>query len=308
MRRLILIALLGSVAQLVDGTLGMAYGVTASTALLITGITPAVASASVHLAEVGTTLASGLSHWRFGNVDWRVVALIGVPGGVGAFAGATFLSSLSTESASIWVAGLLLLLGVYILARFGTGKVRAIVEGRPAGRFLGPLGLVAGFIDATGGGGWGPVANSALLSSGKLAPRRAVGSVNAAEFIVSVAASVGFLFGLGGKHLPFSIVGALLVGGVLAAPLAAWLVSRLATRWLGVGVGLVLILTNARTLLNGLDVATGPRYAAYGALILGWAAVVAYGVRFAGRRAVAEAEHALDEADRDTERELQRAV
>ncbi|HEY9338920.1 MAG TPA: sulfite exporter TauE/SafE family protein, partial [Kribbella sp.] len=271
MRRLILIALLGSIAQLVDGTLGMAYGVTASTALLITGITPAVASASVHLAEVGTTLASGLSHWRFGNVDWRVVALIGVPGAAGAFAGATFLSSLSTESASLWVAGLLLLLGVYILVRFGTGKVRAVIEGRPAGRFLGPLGLVAGFIDATGGGGWGPVANSALLSSGKLAPRRAVGSVNAAEFLVSVAASIGFLFGLGGKNLPFGIVAALLIGGVLAAPLAAWLVSRLATRWLGVGVGLVLILTNARTVLNGLDVAAGPRYAVYAALVLGWA-------------------------------------
>ncbi|MFI6825482.1 MULTISPECIES: sulfite exporter TauE/SafE family protein [unclassified Kribbella] len=299
MRRLILIALLGSVAQLVDGTLGMAYGVTASTALLITGITPAVASASVHLAEVGTTLASGISHWRFGNVDWRVVALIGVPGAVGAFAGATFLSSLSTESASVWVAALLLLLGVYILARFGTGKVRAVIEGRPAGRFLGPLGLVAGFIDATGGGGWGPVANSALLSSGKLAPRRSVGSVNAAEFLVSVAASIGFLFGLGGKNLPYGIVAALLIGGVLAAPLAAWLVSRLATRWLGVGVGLVLILTNARTLMNGLDVAAGPRYLAYGVLVLGWAAVVAYGVLFAGRRAVAEAERVLDD-----EREL----
>ena len=299
MRRLVLIALLGSIAQLVDGTLGMAYGVTASTALLITGITPAVASASVHLAEVGTTLASGLSHWRFGNVDWRVVALIGAPGAVGAFAGATFLSSLSTESASLWVAGLLLLLGVYILVRFGTGKVRAVIEGRPAGKFLGPLGLVAGFIDATGGGGWGPVANSALLSSGKLAPRRAVGSVNAAEFLVSVAASVGFLFGLGGKNLPFGIVAALLIGGVIAAPFAAWLVSRLATRWLGVGVGLVLILTNARTVLNGLDVTTGPRYAVYAALVLGWAAIVTYGVRAAARRTVSEtaAEHPADERE-----------
>ncbi|MDX2970742.1 sulfite exporter TauE/SafE family protein [Kribbella solani] len=295
MRRLILIALLGSIAQLVDGTLGMAYGVTASTALLITGITPAVASASVHLAEVGTTLASGLSHWRFGNVDWRVVALIGAPGAVGAFAGATFLSSLSTESASVWVAGLLLLLGVYILVRFGTGKVRAVIEGRPAGKFLGPLGLVAGFIDATGGGGWGPVANSALLTSGKLAPRRAVGSVNAAEFLVSVAASIGFLFGLGGKHLPFGIVAALLVGGVLAAPLAAWLVSRLATRWLGVGVGLVLILTNARTLLNGLDVATSLRYVAYAGLVLGWAGIVGYGLRTAARRT------ATDQPDRELE-------
>lgn len=296
MRRLILIALLGSLAQLVDGTLGMAYGVTATTALLITGISPAVASASVHLAEVGTTLASGLSHWRFGNVDWRVVALIGIPGGVGAFAGATFLSNLSTESASLWVAALLLLLGVYILARFATGKVRAVIEGKVGGRFLGPLGLVAGFIDATGGGGWGPVATSTLLSSGKLAPRRTVGSVSAAEFVVSVAASIGFLFGLGSSNIPVGIVAALLIGGVLAAPLAAWLVSRLATRWLGVGVGLVLILTNARTLLKGLGVPDGPRFLVYGLLVVLWAAMVTYGVRVAGRRAAPEAEKELETA------------
>ena len=296
MRRLILIALLGSLAQLVDGTLGMAYGVTATTALLITGISPAVASASVHLAEVGTTLASGLSHWRFGNVDWRVVALIGIPGGVGAFAGATFLSNLSTESASLWVAALLLLLGVYILARFATGKVRAVIEGKVGGRFLGPLGLVAGFIDATGGGGWGPVATSTLLSSGKLAPRRTVGSVSAAEFIVSVAASIGFLYGLGSSNIPLGIVAALLIGGVVAAPLAAWLVSRLATRWLGVGVGLVLILTNARTLLKGLGVAEGPRFLVYGILVVLWAAVVTYGIRVAGRRATTEAEKEFETA------------
>jgi uncharacterized membrane protein YfcA len=284
-RRLILIALLGSIAQLVDGTLGMAYGVTATTALLITGITPAVASAAVHLSEVGTTLASGLSHWRFGNIDWRVVALIGVPGGVGAFAGATFLSSLSTESASLWIAALLILLGVYILGRFATGKVRAVIEGRVGGRFLGPLGLIAGFVDATGGGGWGPVATSALLGSGKLAPRKTVGSVNAAEFIVSVAASLGFLFGLGQANIPYGLVVALLVGGVLAAPLAAWLVSRLATRWLGVGVGLVLILTNARTLLKGLEVGTGARFVVYGLVVALWAGVVAYGTRrFAAQR------------------------
>ena len=281
MRRLVLIALLGTVAQLVDGTLGMAYGVTATTALLITGITPAVASAAVHLSEVGTTLASGLSHWRFGNVDWRVVALIGVPGGIGAFAGATFLSGLSTDSASLWVAGLLILLGLYLLARFATGKVRAVMEGRPAGKFLGPLGLVAGFVDATGGGGWGPIATSSLLSSGKLEPRKTVGSVNTAEFIVAVAASIGFLFGLGRQNIPYAVVGALLIGGVVAAPIAAWLVSRLSTRWLGVTVSLVLILTNARNLLNGLGASDSLRYLAYAVLVLLWASVVTYST---GRR------------------------
>ena len=279
MRKLVVVALLGSLAQLVDGTLGMAYGVTATTALLVAGITPAVASASVHLSEVGTTLASGISHWRFGNVDWRVVGLIGVPGGVGAFTGATVLSGLSTESASRWVATLLIGLGLYILARFATGRVRAVVTGRPAGRLLGPLGLVAGFIDATGGGGWGPVATSTLLGSGRLEPRKTVGSVNTAEFIVAVAASAGFLVGLGRQNVPVDLVLALLAGGVLAAPVAAYLVSRVPVRWLGVGVGGLLVLTNARTLLTASGIGTGGRFAAYVAIVALWLAAAVVGAR-----------------------------
>jgi len=278
-RKLVVVALLGSLAQLVDGTLGMAYGVTATTALLVAGITPAVASASVHLSEVGTTLASGISHWRFGNVDWRVVGLIGVPGGVGAFTGATVLSGLSTESASRWVAALLIGLGLYILARFATGRVRAVVTGRPAGRLLGPLGLVAGFIDATGGGGWGPVATSTLLGSGRLEPRKTVGSVNTAEFIVAVAASAGFLVGLGRQNVPVDLVLALLAGGVLAAPVAAYLVSRVPVRWLGVGVGGLLVLTNARTLLTASGIGTGGRFAAYVAIVALWLAAAVVGAR-----------------------------
>jgi uncharacterized membrane protein YfcA len=278
-RKLVVVALLGSLAQLVDGTLGMAYGVTATTALLVAGITPAVASASVHLSEVGTTLASGISHWRFGNVDWRVVGLIGVPGGVGAFTGATVLSGLSTESASRWVAALLIGLGLYILARFATGRVRAVVTGRPAGRLLGPLGLVAGFIDATGGGGWGPVATSTLLGSGRLEPRKTVGSVNTAEFIVAVAASAGFLVGLGRQNVPVDLVLALLAGGVLAAPVAAYLVSRVPVRWLGVGVGGLLMLTNARTLLTASGIGTGGRFAAYVAIVALWLAAAVVGAR-----------------------------
>jgi uncharacterized protein len=288
-RKLVVVALLGSLAQLVDGTLGMAYGVTATTALLVAGITPAVASASVHLSEVGTTLASGISHWRFGNVDWRVVGLIGVPGGVGAFTGATVLSGLSTESASRWVAALLIGLGLYILARFATGRVRAVVIGRPAGRLLGPLGLVAGFIDATGGGGWGPVATSTLLGSGRLEPRKTVGSVNTAEFIVAVAASAGFLVGLGRQNVPVDLVLALLAGGVLAAPVAAYLVSRVPVRWLGVGVGGLLMLTNARTLLTASGIGTGGRFAAYVAIVALWLAAAVVGARLLRQQGAAVA-------------------
>ena len=145
----------------------MAYGVTSTTLLLTAGYAPAVASASVHLAEIGTTLASGASHWRFGNVNWRVVRHIGMPGAIGAFAGATFLSSLSTESAAPWMAGILLALGVYLLLRFST-RAPTKVDVPPRRRFLTPLGLFAGFVDATGGGGWGPVATPTLISSGRM--------------------------------------------------------------------------------------------------------------------------------------------
>src|SRR5512139_3203022 len=117
-RKLLILALVGLAAQLVDGALGMAYGLTSSTLLLLVGVAPAAASASVHLAEMGTTLAAGVAHWRFGNVDWRVVSRIAVPGAIGAFAGATFLSSISTAAAAPWMAGILFTLGAYLLVRF----------------------------------------------------------------------------------------------------------------------------------------------------------------------------------------------
>ena len=124
MKTLVLLALVGLGAQLVDGSLGMAYGVTSTTLLLAIGTNPAAASATVHLAEIGTTLASGLSHWRFGNVDWRVVAKIGVPGALGAFAGATVLSHLSTAVAAPVMSLILLALGLYLLVRFTAARHR----------------------------------------------------------------------------------------------------------------------------------------------------------------------------------------
>ncbi len=159
MRTIVLIGLVGFAAQLVDGSLGMAYGVTTTTLLLAIGTNPAAASATVHLAEIGTTLVSGVSHWKFGNVDWRVVRRIAIPGAIGAFLGATILSKLSTEAAAPVMAVILLLLGLYILIRFTFQGIPPRHNlGKPLRkRFLSPLGFVAGFVDATGGGGWGPV-------------------------------------------------------------------------------------------------------------------------------------------------------
>jgi uncharacterized membrane protein YfcA len=294
MRRLILLALVGLGAQLVDGSLGMAYGVTSTTLLLAIGANPAAASATVHLAEIGTTLVSGASHWRFGNVDWGVVLRIGIPGAVGAFAGATFLSRLSTEVAAPLMSVVLLALGVYVLTRFTVKGLPQDKLDKPLRkRFLGPLGLVAGFVDSTGGGGWGPVGTPAILASGRLEPRKVIGSIDTSEFLVSVAASLGFLFALGSQGIDVVWVVALLAGGVVAAPIAAWLVRHLPPRILGSLVGGLIVVTNARTLLRSdwVDAGDVTRYAVYAVLYLLWAAAVAISVR-AHRRTVR-----LDSAD-----------
>ena len=300
MRTLVLLALVGLGAQLVDGSLGMAYGVTSTTLLLAIGTNPAAASATVHLAEIGTTLASGASHWRFGNVDWKVVGRIGIPGAIGAFAGATFLSSLSTEVAKPVMSLLLLALGLYVLLRFTFRGLRTDQVGKPLRRrFLTPLGLVAGFMDATGGGGWGPVGTPAILASGRLEPRKVIGSIDTSEFFVAVAASLGFLVGLGTAGIDGTWVLALLIGGLIAAPIAAWLVRHVPPRVLGSAVGGVIILTNSRTLMgtDTLDV-TGPaRTAVYALIVAGWAAAVLYSVREHRRAKALESEAVAEEAD-----------
>src|SRR3954465_1390770 len=229
----------------------MAYGVTSTTLLLAIGTNPAVASATIHLAEIGTTLASGLAHWKFGNVDWKVVAKVGVPGAVGSFAGATFLSNLSTEVAAPVMSLILVALGAYILVRFTLRGIDRRNLGKPIRkRFLAPLGLVAGFVAAAGGGGWGPVGTPALLASGRMEPRKVIGSIDTSEFLVAVAASLGFLFALGDQGIDAGWVAALLIGGLVAAPLAAWLVRHVPPRLLGSLVGGIIVLTNTRTLLK----------------------------------------------------------
>ena len=266
MRKLIVLAVVGLLAQLVDGSLGMGYGVTSSTLLVLAGLTPAAASASVHFSELGTNLASGLAHWRLKNVDWRVVGRIAGPGAIGAFLGATVLSSLSTEAAAPIMATILALLGAYILVRFVLG-IKPRIAGRPGMKLLAPLGLFAGFVDATGGGGWGPVATPALLTDGRLQPRKVIGSVDTAELAVSASASLGFLVGLGAAGINWYLALALLAGGLVAAPLAAYLVRVAPTHLLGVAVGGMILLSNGRTLLTSADVATPGRFVAYGLIL-----------------------------------------
>jgi uncharacterized membrane protein YfcA len=278
---LVVLVLFGFVAQLIDGALGMAYGATSSTLVLAAGLTPAVASASVHLAELGTTAVAGVSHWRFGNVDWRTVRRIGVTGAVGAFVGAVVLSSISAEIAKPWMAAILLLIGVYILVRFTLGAP-AGPKDRPyvRGRYLAPLGLGAGFIDATGGGGWGPVATPTILATGRMEPRKVVGSVDTSEFLVALSASVGFLLSLGSQGINGSVVIALLIGGVIAAPLAAWLVQKVTARLLGTAVGGLIVITNVRTLFSTYEVEAGVRWPVYLALGAVWVGAIALVVRW----------------------------
>lgn len=284
MNKLIVLALVGFGAQMVDGSLGMAYGVTSSSLLLAAGFAPAAVSASVHMAEIGTTLASGTSHWRFGNVDWQVVRRIGLPGAVGAFLGATVLSRLSTDGAKPWMAGLLLLLGVYILLRFVRGM--PVRRGLPphGSKFLTPLGLFAGFVDSTGGGGWGPIATPTLISAGRMQPRTVIGTVDTSEFLVAVGASIGFLLGLGSQGIIWQIVLTLLIGGMVAAPLAAFLVRIIPTAMLGSLVGGVIIFTNARVLLKSFGASPTTTHLIYALIVAIWVGAVALSVRLVLRQ------------------------
>jgi uncharacterized membrane protein YfcA len=275
MTALLLIALAGFGAQLVDGSLGMGYGLTSSTILIAIGLTPALASASVHLAEIGTSAASAISHGKLGNVDKKVLKRIAIPGGIGAFLGATVLSGLSTQAARPWASTLLLILGVYVLIRFLAQRTITLRKGRPGQRFLIPLGLIGGFVDATGGGGWGPVTTPALLATGRMAPNRVIGTMNAAEFVVAVCASAGFIVGLGFAAIRWDILLPLLIGGVIAAPFAAWIAHRLPMRIMGVAVGGMIIFTNSFTLMRTFDIASSIQWTVLIVEAVAWVSLIA---------------------------------
>ncbi len=233
--------LVGFLAQLIDGTLGMAYGVSATTFLLTLGVPPAVASASVHAAKMATTGISGIAHYKFGNVRTFLVKRLVVSGVIGAVIGAYLLGNSDARIIKPVVAAYLMLMGVFILL-----KARGHVPGEDDVRtHIVPLGLGGGFLDALGGGGWGPIVTSTLLVRGSH-PRFTIGSVNLAEFFVSVAASATFVSTIGLSYWT-AIVG-LAVGGAVAAPIAAYLCKHVPTRFLMNVVGVLIVLLSLRTL------------------------------------------------------------
>lgn len=227
-------AAVGLIAQIVDGALGMAYGLTSTSFLLSIGVPPAAASASVHLAEVFTTGFSGFSHWRLGNVNTGLFKRLVIPGVIGGVVGSYLLTSLDGKRLAPWLSGYLLLMGVYILINV----FRRITVATEPPTYVAPLAALGGFVDAVGGGGWGPVVTSTLLGSGQ-EPRRTIGSVNAAEFFIAVA--TGFSLALLGGLTVWSTIAGLVFGGMFAAPVAAMLTRYAPARLLMVFVGLLII-------------------------------------------------------------------
>lgn len=236
---------IGFAAQIIDGALGMAFGVISSTLMVsVMGVAPARASAGVHLVEMFTTAASGISHILHRNVDWRLFSRLVVPGAIGGVTGA-YLLTVSGDYARPFVMGYLTLIGLYLLYR----AIRGRMEPRKP-RVIAPLGLVGGFLDAAGGGGWGPVVTSNLLVQGA-DPRRTIGTVNTAEFVLTTVISVTFIATLGLAAFTTATVG-LLIGGVIAAPFGALLVKRINARLLLALVGIVLTATSAFSIYRAL--------------------------------------------------------
>ncbi|MFC0131840.1 hypothetical protein CR105_26740 [Massilia eurypsychrophila] len=220
----------GLLAQVIDGALGMAYGLTSTTFLLATGVSPGVASASVHIAEVFTTGVSGIAHVKLGNVNKSLFLRLLVPGITGAVLGAVLLSNIDGKVLKPYISVYLLLMGIYIISKV----FRKLKAAKHAPRHVAKLALFGGFVDSVGGGGWGPVVTTTLVGSGH-DPRATIGTVNFAEFFLTFASAIAFALLIG--EGPWPIVAGLVLGGLFAAPFAAYLCKRLHARTLLILVG-----------------------------------------------------------------------
>jgi uncharacterized membrane protein YfcA len=272
LKNILILTVIGFIAQLIDGSLGMAYGVTSTTMLLYLGLSPVAASTSVHLSEVVTSAAAGISHSKFGNVDWQTVFKLGIPGSIGAFLGAIFLSQLPGHLARPYISMFLLLLGFYIFIRFlflwkqdekreklSISKKKSVI-----------LGFFAGFTDATGGGGWGAITSPTLLVQKGTDPSKVIGTVITSEFAVALSATLGFLVSLGWTDVNWLWVLALMAGGIFASPIAAWFVRVVRPNILGVFVGGILILTNFHPLVFLFSINKDWEYVFYSVFLTTW--------------------------------------
>jgi uncharacterized membrane protein YfcA len=255
MQEFLLFALVGFLAQAVDGALGMAYGVISSTTLLAFGVSPANASAAVHTAKLFTTAASGTAHFRLGNVDWQLFRRLAPFGIIGGCAGAAVLTSVDGNVVKPFITTYLALIGIWLLIR----SVRKLPSRPVPARIVSPLGAVGGFLDAIGGGGWGPVVTSTLINAGA-PPRYVIGSVNAAEFVVTCAVVSVFvatlLFGVwqeseGLLEHAIPVIG-LIAGGIPAAILAGRLLKRAPRKPLTIAVSALIVLLSSFELAQWL--------------------------------------------------------
>ncbi len=237
--------LVGFVAQMIDGALGMAFGTISNTLLLTLGVPPAAASAGVHTVESFTTAVSGISHAMHGNIDWPLFRALVIPGVIGGVLGAYVLTQINADVAKPLILTYLAAIGVYLLYR----AFKHPPADRPP-KFVAPLGLVGGFLDAAGGGGWGAIVTSNLLVQGSN-PRKTVGTVSAAEFFLTVTISLTFLLNLGVAAFTQMTLG-LLIGGVAAAPFGAFVAKRVRAKALLAMVGVVLTGTSAFSLWRAL--------------------------------------------------------
>lgn len=243
---LLIFILVGFAAQLIDGALGMAFGVISTTVLISFGVPPAVASAGVHAVECITTGVSGLSHLHHKNIDWKLFRRLAIPGVIGGILGAYVLSNVEASVIKPFILAYLATIGLVLIYR-GWRYPPQLREPR----FVAPLGLAGGFLDATGGGGWGPVVTSNLLVQGS-SPRKTIGTVNSAEFFLTVAISVTFLLSLGFEVVTQATAG-LLIGGVIAAPFGAIAVKHVPTKPLLFLVGVILTLTSGYGIFKAFD-------------------------------------------------------
>lgn len=237
--------IVGLCAQLVDGALGMAYGATSSSLLLGLGVSPSVSSASVHVAEVFTTGASGIAHFKLGNVNKKLFLCLLIPGMIGAVSGAYLLSDkIDGDVIKPFISAYLLILGIIVI-RKGIQKTKRKTKTKR----LGPLAFVGGFMDAIGGGGWGPIVTSTLLSKGRTV-HYTIGSVNAAEFFISLSSAATFLIFTGISS--WQVIVGLVIGGVIASPFAAILVRKIKRKPLMIMVGVLIIILSLRTIIATL--------------------------------------------------------